>query len=149
MGDKWQAWTMVFPPARRVVERYRAWVRVRGWLTRTYPIRKRWEGQARIQYFTILDRNILDSWESWLFSWFFNHFQMFCQFETYDKRYGRVMKRIWDINTVFSTITGKLVFAKFICSLQRRGLIILFLSLKLGQISNIHGIEFIYRHTYL
>jgi hypothetical protein len=36
-----------------------------------------------------------------LFSWFFNPFQLFCQFQTYDKRYGRIMKRIWDINTVF------------------------------------------------
>jgi hypothetical protein len=37
------------------------------------------------------------------FPWFFNPFQMFCQFQTYDKRYGRIMKRIWDIYTVFST----------------------------------------------
>jgi hypothetical protein len=72
-------------------------------------------------YWTVCDK-------SWLFSWFFNPFQTFCQFQTYHKRYGRLMKRIWDINIVFSTSfvqnyksAGKLVFAKFICLQQPRG----------------------------
>jgi hypothetical protein len=71
--------------------------------TRAHLTNNRGASHVPIQYFTILDRNLLDSCESWPFSCFFNPFQMFCQFQTHDKRYGRIMKRIWDINTVFST----------------------------------------------
>ena len=71
--------------------------------TRAHLINNRGAGHVPIQYFTILDRNLLDSCESWLFSCFFNPFQMLYQFQIHDKRYGRIMKRIWDINTVFST----------------------------------------------
>jgi hypothetical protein len=104
----------------------------------------------------ILDRNLLHSCKSWLFSRFFNPFQMFCQFQTYDKRYGRVMKRIWDINTVF--------FYQFCLKLQKRGkiclreihffatastLVILFFSLKLAQISFKHTWNWVYLRTHI
>ena len=71
--------------------------------TRAHLINNRGAGHVPIQYFTILDRNLLDNCESWPFSCFFNPFQMLYQFKIHDKRYGRIMKRIWDINTVFST----------------------------------------------
>ena len=37
---------------------------------------------------------------------------MFCQFQTHDKRYGRVIKRIWDINTVFLPVLFKIIKAR-------------------------------------
>jgi hypothetical protein len=109
-----------------------------------------------IQYFTILDRNLLDSCESWLFSWFFNPFQKFCQFQTYDKRYGRLMKRIWDINIVFSTSfvqnyksEGKTRLHEIHLFATASRLVMLFFSSKLGQISIKHTWNWVYLCTHI
>jgi hypothetical protein len=65
-----------------------------------------------IQYFTILDRNLLDSCESLLFHGFSTLFKKVCQFQTYDKQYGRLMKKIWDINIVFLPVLFKIIIAR-------------------------------------
>jgi hypothetical protein len=46
------------------------------------------------------------------FSWFFNPFQMFCQLQTYDKRYGRVMKIIWGIIQFFLPVLFRIIKAR-------------------------------------
>ena len=48
---------------------------------------------------------ILDSSLLWLFSWFIKLFFrcQFCQFQTHNKWYGKVVGGIWNIMTVFST----------------------------------------------
>jgi hypothetical protein len=93
-----------------------------------------------IQYFAILDRNLLDSCELWLFSWFFNPFQMFCRFKTYDKRYGRIMKRIWDITVIqfFLPVLFKIIKARenlssrnlFVCNSLEVSNIIFFVKIR-------------------
>jgi hypothetical protein len=71
-------------------------------LTNQYSLRRSIDTvYVPIQYFTILDRNILDSCELLLFLWFSNHFHMFIKFQTCNKRYGRVMRRIWDCARCF------------------------------------------------
>ena len=102
------------------------------------------------RHFTILDRNILDSCESWLFSWFFNPFQMFCHFKhTTSAIWQSNDNNLGHYNTIFSTSfvqnhknAGKLVFAKIhlFATASTLVAIILFFSLKLGQIS--------FKHTY-
>jgi hypothetical protein len=68
----------------------------------------------------------------------FNPFQMFCQFQTYNKRYGRVMKIIWDINTVFLPVLFKIIKAwenlssrnLFVCNNPKVSNIIFFVKIR-------------------
>ena len=125
---------MVFP-MMTFVDQSRVFIRV----TCQANILRYWTGSLH------LDSCEMRISESWLFSWIFNPFQMFCQFQTHDKRYGRVMKIIWNINTVFLPVLFKIIKARETCPREihilfatASRLVILFFLLGLGQISFKH-----------
>jgi hypothetical protein len=96
-------------------------------------------------YWTVANRGF--------FSWFFNPFQMFCQCQTYDKQYDRIMKRIWDIIIqFFLPVLFKIIKARenlssrnsFVCNSLAVSNITF--SLKLGQT---YMELSLFMHTYL